>query len=623
MRFRGLLLLSLLSLCNTQTLRAQEKTEFFPLSEVHQGLKGVGRTVFEGDKIEDFQVEIVGVLKNVLAPKHDAILARLSGGPLANTGVIAGMSGSPVYVDGKLLGAVSLSFIFSKEPLAGITPIQDILGVVPQTGSPPPAQTAGIPSFRIVRASTDSPEMARLVPEDEDGAPSWTKLLGSPADESGFPLLRLPARFSGFSSDVIQTFAPFFRKLGLEPQAGGTLLGGVAGAVSAGGTPPPGPTDLAPGSMVSLMLVRGDLDLNIDCTVTYRDRDNLYACGHRILMTGPVQFPFAPSRVLTTASNLLSSFKLDAPGLPAGSIRQDRFGAIYGVVGEKAPLIPVHVQIDSTLNRKDDYSFEIVQQNLLSPLLLNLTLVSTLGSTERMLGPSTLELEGKIRLSTGDTADLEDIFSGDINTAAQASGAVASPLAYILSGGFPDLRVDGIDIKIISRNEKRLATLEQVWSTKSEVRPGDRLEVTAVLRTPSGEAVVQKIPVHIPESVSDKTLSLAVGGGSAMNALQNRFVLAATTPRDVRQLLRALNRLRRNNRLYALLLAPQRSFVIQGDEYPSPPPSLVQTFLADPAVASSVVFNGTSVVGDFETKTTPYAIQGQKTLFLKVVNTGD
>ena len=158
--------------------------------------------------------------------------------------------------------------------------------------------------------------------------------------------------------------------------------------------------------------------------------------------------------------------------------------------------------------------------------------------------------------------------------------------------------------------------------TRSEVRPGDHIEVTAALRMPSGESITQKIPVDIPESVTDKHLSLVVGSGQTINALENRLTPLSTPPRDVRQLVRALNRMRRNNRLYALLMAPQRSFILRGDEYPSPPPSLVQTLMADPAASSSLTFSGASVVGDFETKPAPYTIRGDKTILLKVLNAG-
>ena len=615
MRSRTLITALAVLLLVAPSLRSQEEIQFFPVSEIRPGMKGVGRTVFAGDKIEEFQVEILGVLKNALAPKHDVILARLSGGPLEKTGVIAGMSGSPVYVDGKLVGAVALSFPFAKEPLTGITPIEEMVQVVPEPAGPPPGlgPAAASLNLRIARAPGLS-EDGRLLPDDAAGSSIWNKLLPAANSEGGVAGLRLPLRFGGFASEVVESYAPLFRKLGFEPMQSGVLSGRENAA--------PAGSDLAPGSMISLLLVRGDLNMNVDCTVTYRKGDNLYACGHRFLLVGPAKIPFAASRVLATVPSLASSFRVNAPGPPAGSIQQDRFGAIYGVVGGKAPQIPVHIQLQSTLNRKTDYRFDIAQETYLSPFLLNLAVVSTLTATERLVGPSTLELKGQIRLANGDAVDIEDVVSADINAANAAGLAVSTPLTYLLGSAFPDLRVEGIDISVVSRNEKRLATLEQVWSSKSEVRPGDRIEVTAVLRTPSGEAVIEKIPVEIPESVSDKALSLLVGSGSVINMLQSQLSPLATTPRDLRQLVRALNRMRRNNRLYALLMAPQRSFILQGDEYPSPPPSLVQTLLADPAVASSVTLSSTSVVGDFETKPSPYTVRGQKTLLLKVASPG-
>jgi len=587
----------------------------FPVSEIRPGLKGVGRTVFEGDKVEEFQVEILGVLKNALAPKRDVILARLSGGPLEKTGVISGMSGSPVYVDGKLVGAVAISFPFAKEPLAGITPIEEMLRVVPEGKAPPAAPRPMSMNFQIARAPRSSGDAGRLIPEEDAGLPSLGKVLPAEAAATTLADLRLPLRLGGFSSDAVELYKPLFRQMGFEPMQGGALSGGEATAATK--------SDLGPGSMISLLLVRGDLNVNVDCTVTYRQGNNLYACGHRVLSAGPAQFPFAPARVLATVPSLATSFKIDAPGPVMGTIYQDRLSAIYGVVGDSnPPMIPVHIQVDSTLNKKTDYNFDIVEQTFLSPLLLNLSTVSTLTATERMMGPSTLELKGKIRLAAGKSVDLEDVLSGDMGTAGMAASAISTPLTYLMASGSPDLHIEGIDFSVVSRNDKRLATLEQVWSTKSEVRPGDRVEVLALLRLPWGETITQKIPVDIPESISDKVLSVVVGGGSSINALQSRFTPLGSTPRDLDQLVRALNRMRRNNRLYALLLAPQRSFTMQGDEYPSPPPSLIQTFLADPAVSSSVTFSGTSVVGDYETKPSPYTIRGQKMLILKVVGPG-
>jgi len=604
--------LGLVTIC-AGCLLGQAGQPLFPLSSIRPGLKGVGRTIFQGDKIEDFQVEILGVLKNAIAPQRDLILGRLSGGPLATTGVISGMSGSPVYIDGKLVGAVSRAFPLSKDAIAGITPIEEMLTVVPTASATPPHASFS-ENLRIVNVSGGSPEFGRLIP-NEDANPAAQPLTQG-GEAMSFPSLLLPLRYGGFASAAVERFAPQFRRLGLEPTAGGVISGGEQDL-------PPSPSDLEPGSMISLLLVRGDLDMNIDCTVTFRQGNSLYACGHQVLAEGPAQFPFAPAHVIVTIPSIASSFKVDAPGAVVGTIRQDRFDAIYGQVGEKnAPMIPVHLHLASTLNRKSDYQFEMVQEPFLSPILLNLAVSSALMATERSIGSATLNLKSKIRLAGGKSVDLEDVLSGEIGTVNMVGATAAGPLAMLMSSGFPDLKIQDIDLSVESLDEKRSATIEQVWSTKSEVRPGDHIEVTALLRLPNGVTQAEKIPVDVPSSVTDKMLSLVVGGGSNINSVELRFSALAGIARDSQQLIRALNRMRRNNRVYALLMAPQRSFVMQGDEYPSPPPSLVQTFMADSAAASSVIFSGTSVVGDFETQPTPYAIHGQKTLILKVTSPG-
>ena len=619
MRFRKCIAAMALMLMAGPTLRAQSQTQFFPLRDIRPGLKGVGRTIFQGSKVQEFQVEFLGVLNNFLAPKHDVILARLSGGPLAQTGVVAGMSGSPVYVNGKLVGAVALAFPFSKEAIAGITPIQEMLDVVPESANIRPSTKARRASanltFKIAGTTLHPNDSARLIPEGPDGALSvqaLMKLLPSGSGNGTLSDLLLPLRFGGFSTEAMDTYSPLFRRMGLEPMQGAALSSSEA--------MPPDPKGPEPGTMVSLSLVRGDLNLNVDCTVTYRKGNDLYACGHQFMMVGPTKIPFSESHVLATVPSIASSFKIDVPGPEVGTIRQDRFGAIYGVVGEKAPMIPIHIHLDSTLNTKTDYNFEIIEQSFLSPLLLNLGIVSTLNGTERSLGPSTLSLRGSIHLSDGEAVKIEDVVSGEISTAGVAGAAVSTPLNYLLNGEFPDLSVKGIDLSIVSTDERRVATLEQVWSSQSQVRPGDHIEVTGLLRTASGGTLVEKIPVDIPESVSDKRLSVVVGSGSSLNALQDRLTPLGATPRDLHQLVLALNRMRRNNRLYVLLMTPQRSLTLQGEEYPSPPPSLVQTFLADPAASSSVVYGTASVIGDYQAKPTQYSIQGEKTLYLKVEN---
>jgi hypothetical protein len=617
---------------------------FYPLDQVHAGLKGVGKTILEGDQVTEFQVEVMGVLRSVLAPKHDAILVKLSGGGIERTNVVAGMSGSPVYVDGKLMGAVAVSFPFAKEPYGLVTPISEMLAVVPSAtesrteasasgGLVQPAfsgSSTGIFPGRFARVAGSTADDLRFIPaapsldgESEISVPANAQ---PPTTAALVASMRLPVHFGGFDTGLIRDYAAEFRALGLEPVEGGTLTGGSfssGGASDSSGAQPGGgaasltAADVQPGQMVSLLFVSGDFNLAADCTVTYRDADRIYACGHQVFQIGQTDIPFAPARVLTTIPSLTVSFKVDDPGSPVGSIHQDRFGAIYGVVGDRAGTIPVSVHVNSTLRRAEAYHFEVAQAPLLSPLLVQLALASTVGATERAMGPSTFHLRGKIRLGGGEAVDLEDVMASDTSAANAVGLVVAAPLNFLLSSNFPGLRVEGIDVDLSAENKSQAASLDAAWASKSEVQPGDTIDVMTVVRTPGGESVTQKIPVRIPENVNSKMLSLVVGSGSAIDALEGRITPLAAQPRDIHQMVRALNRMRHNNRLYAVLMSPSSSFRLQGEEFPSPPPSLVQTFLTDPA-ASRATLSATSVVGDFETAPTPYTVAGQQALLLRV-----
>jgi hypothetical protein len=596
---------------------AQTNTQFFPLTDVRPGLKGVGRTIFAGNQIQEFQVEVIGVVKNLVAPKHDVVLALLSGPTVQKAGVIAGMSGSPVYIDGKLLGAVAMGFPYAKEPYTLITPIQDMLQVVPERSTGNQSEIAMNLPWYAASAASAGGTVDRWIPAPESGPKLWRALVDQWTQGTSATRFPLPMSFSGFDPRVVSEYQPLFRAMGFQPEAAEVL----SSAGPSNSVPSPAAiSQVTPGSMISLLLIRGDLNLNVDCTVTYRQGNNVYACGHQILLMGPSQVPFAQAHVLATIPSLSESFKFDAPGPVVGTIRQDRFGAIYGVLGEQSPQIPVHLHLASSLNRTTNYDFVVAQQPLLSPILVNMAVVSALEASERMEGPSTLDLNGKIELSDGEAIRLGDVISSNVTTAGAVGAAVATPLSYLLNGQFPQLKIRDIDINVVSQDESRVATLEQVWSTQSEVRPGDHIVVTAVERTPSGQQLTQSIPVEVPSNVNDKNLSLVVGSGPSINALQMHFVRPGNPPSALHQLVRELNRTRRNNRVYALLMAPQRSFVMEGTDFPSPPPSLLQTFLADPAAASKISYQAGSVVGDFSTKPLPYTIEGGETLYLKVLD---
>ena len=600
----------------------EKEIEFFPLDQVRAGQKGIGLTTFEGDKIQEFKVEILGVLEN-FAPQRNAVLARLSGGGLEHTGVLAGMSGSPVYIDGKLLGAVAFAFPFSKEPIAGITPIAEMINVVPEEPEVETrraslsASTELIARVPSLSTSGEAQDVRWLPPIEDSPSPLKENFYGPTGRPSW---LRIPLVFNGFSESLMEGMTPQWRALGFEPTIGGGSL--------RTGEEDLGP--LRPGSMVSIHLVRGDLNTKADCTVTHREGDRIYACGHSLLAAGGMDMPFSAAKVLTVVPSLQSSFKLSAAGPLLGAIRQDRSGGIYGVMGEQARMIPLHVNLDSTLQRNKEYDVEVVQNPFLTPFLLNQVLMNIITATERRVGHSTFEIQGRIRLGqmtqngrtihNRQTVEFEDIVSGEVNSHLGAAGVVTTPLRALLASGYDDLVIERIDVSVVSTEERRSASLEQVWSSKSLVRPGEEIVIHGMLRTPSGGTTVEKIPVVIPQSVADGYLSIVVGSGGAINRFQSPRLsgLRARPAKNLRQLVRALNRLRRNNRLYVLLLASKRTLFLQGEEFPSPPPSLIQTFMSDPAVSTDLATSRYSIIGDSEGSPQPFSLRGQRTIRVKV-----
>ena len=605
------------------------KVALFPLKDVKQGMKGVGRTVFAGTTVEEFQVEILGVLDNV-GPKQSIILARLSGGPLEKTGLMAGMSGSPVYIDGKLVGAVALSFPFAKEPIAGIRPIEQMVKVLEraEAGQGPSLLKANLhwlptASGSEVRLLGGLPPLAdTLVPAAAD--PS---VLLSP-DRPRLTRIATPLIFSGFPSRTLERFAGQFRALGLVPLqgagSGSSSQSGQGAGQSAGSSHEVASTaaaeaaKTAPGSMISVQLIRGDLGVNADGTITHREGNRIYAFGHRFLSAGPTQMPFSASRVVALLPSQVTSLKISAPGRALGVIRQDRSAGVLGVIGEQARMIPVRIKLRSNGNREMRYQFEIVNDRFLSPFLLQLAVFGTLDATERLVGESSLAIRGTIILDGLPPVKVENMFSANAQAPMLAALTTAVPLALLLQSGFPTVEVRSVDLQIVSSDRRRLASLDQVWSSKREVRPGERLEITAVLRAEDGRETVKKVPVEIPASLGPGPLQVTVADGSSLNLAEVRQLPGGFTPKTPAQLVRAINKLRKNNRLYVRLSRPQTAFLLHGTQFPSPPPSLARVMANEPSVSSNIATSSVSTLAESELEPLPSVVTGRKTITVLV-----
>ncbi len=593
-----------------------QNTSFMSVSEVRQGMKGYGKTVFQGSTVEQFNVEVLGVLKN-FQPKQDMILVRLSGGPLENTGVIAGMSGSPVYIEGKLLGAVAFAFPFAKEPIAGVQPIGQMLGILDQkVEGQRIAQGSGAPLLESPTSFIlgQHAKLAAGKPMHELALPqSMSAANLADAGAAGASLMRIqtPLFISGASPAAIQQFMPFFNAFGFTPVQGGgagsasSLLGNQA-------------SKLEPGSSVNVEMIRGDISYSPNGTVTYVDGRKVYAFGHPNLTAGPTALPMSAGYVISLLPNIQNSFKLAVPLDVVGSFEQDRSTGIAGTLGAQPSMIPVSITMRSSMNSVTKYNFEMANDRFLTPFLLSFTVFSTITATERALGETTLAVSGQIHLKDYAPIDIGNVFSGDVNGPAQASVAAMSPVQYLLMSGFDGVQIERLEFEITSLDRKSNVQLERITVDKSEVRPGETVNLAAYLRGANNNLMVERYAVQIPYGLPAGTVQLLVGDGTTVTTTDLRRG-PASVPKDLRQTIKELNNLRKNDRLYIKILSSEPGVMIGGEELPSLPPSMAAVISPDRSSTRSVSNMRNSTVREYELPPSKYVIQGQRSLNLTVV----
>ncbi|HEV2913303.1 MAG TPA: SpoIVB peptidase S55 domain-containing protein [Pyrinomonadaceae bacterium] len=585
----------------------------FPLEDVRPGMKAVGWTVFNGTEPEEFGVEILGVLPGFPGPRQSAIIARLSGPLAERTGVFAGMSGSPVYIDGRLVGAVAFSFPFSKEPIAGITPIKQMIDIFerglaePNSGGRREAHSV---SFTQLAATEWRPALpkpavtgAPLVASVAQGSP-LIPLMGQQ-----FQPIATPVVFGGISQESLALFTPQLLASGLLP------VSGAGGAAAITPLAPSTDKTLAPGTSVSVQLVRGDFSIAASGTVTFRDKDRIYAFGHPFLSLGAADMPMTESSVVTVVANANNSFKLAVPSQMVGAISQDRATGIYGQLGQTPKMIPVRVNLHTSRDRTEVYSYEVASDSFLTPLLLNLTVYNTITSSERSLGDQTLSVRGQISVKGQPTIRIDRRFSASANAALLAAGSIAVPVSALMSSGFEGVELNGVTLDISSTDAKYAATLERIALDRTETQRGETVEIQAYVRTDSGKQFVQRIPVQIPLDVPLGQLLVFVGDGGA---LQEGSASKAFVPQDLGQLVDAINKIKKNDRLYVKLFRITSGAVIGTSELPNLPPSVIATLNSD---RTSGGYTPTVLSPIYEKELPPadFVIAGQQLIGIDVV----
>jgi hypothetical protein len=576
------------------------QTAFFPLKDIRPGMHGVGRTVFSGNRIEEFQVEILGVLDNI-GPKESLILARLSGGPLEHTGVMQGMSGSPVYIDGKLAGAVAMAFPFSKDPIAGIRPIEDMVRPVGSAGASAPAPSQ--------RARAGGPAPVALADRDVIHAlPKPQPLL---AGDSRMIDIATPINFGGFSRSTLEAFTPQLRSLGLEPRQG----------ITAGARIQPGmgnPADLKPGSMISVQLMSGDLSVGADGTVTYIDGNRVYAFGHRFLAIGATALPFARADVITLLPNVNTSFKLSSAREWMGTINRDGDTALAGELGKRAGLVPVSVGIVRGGRHVDSYQMQMVDDPLLSPLLIQMAVYSVIDSTERTVGPASIRVSGQIDFQNAPApVRLNNLFSADNGAALQVSLNAAIPVAYVMQSGFDALRLKRVAFEIEAFDQKKQLNIDSVSVSRREVRAGDRVSLNVLLTGENGAETTRQIDYQVPIGAQPGPLYFTVSDAGAANLTDFRQVLTST-PHSPAQLITTVNNLHPNNKAYVRVWRPDPAFQLEGVDMPSLPPSAALVLEGSQPSMAGISQVRNSRIAEIEIDGGDQVISGVKTIQVEV-----
>jgi hypothetical protein len=567
----------------------QQSTSYMPVADLRPGMVGVGRTVYAGETIEEFKVTILGVLHNIIGPSRDLILAKLEGGPLASTGVIAGMSGSPVYVDGKLIGAVSYSLgSFPKEPFAGITPIAEMTAAVDASGP----RTSG-----------------------RDLALTWP---ATPADVFGSlhrltervaaPLRTLPREMDVLGPASLADLAMSLRPIGaamvltgFEPSIDAELrqalsVPGSRDGARAQTTRPPAPaTTLRPGDPIGVTLIRGDLEMGATGTVTHVDGSRVYAFGHPFLNLGPTEFAMTQAHVYAVLPSLDSSIKIATLGPVIGTMTQDRATAIGGTLGAGPREVEVNITLSSEHATDRRFTFRVLRDQLLTPLFSYVAVLNALASYERQAGTLSIGVTGSVSFGADGAVALDDFFTGD-NALTLASAATTAPVGVAATNEFRALLPERLDLHYTVSEHQEAATIERAWLDTTHPKFGVIHTLQVLLRNYRGGTETVSMPILMPEQASGP-LTLLVSDAATLATLEKNEIKPGT-PTSLPGVLAQLNATRHNNRLYVRLLTSSPGAVVGGETLPALPSSIRSVLDADKSVTSAPLSR--SVVGAWE-----------------------
>ena len=559
-----------------------------PLDEIRPGMQGTARTIFEGSSPEEFKVEILGVLKGAIGPQQDLILARLRGEKVEYTGVVAGMSGSPVYIDGKLVGAVSYRLgQFAKEAIAGITPIADMI----KLATPPRASGGGARGPDLLGRFLASHGTAEdSLAGRDDAGPAAQPTRGSIAVAGvtgGLQPIGIPLVCSGCDPGVLRYYAPIFESYGLEPTAGG-------GMTTATGALP-----LLPGTAIGAALTTGDMNIVGIGTLTHVDGDRVFAFGHPLLGIGATEMPLTQAQVLLTFASSAASFKIANSTPPVGTVFEDGLTAIVGEIGREAPTIPVTVRVASGGGRRD-FHYSIMRSRVWSPVLLAVTTANSLMRTTDYEASATLALRCRFDVKGYEPVTFEDLYSGT-NPGQPVHQALANDagglFGFLYNNRFEEPLVRDAEISVDVLGGSQVATMTSLRASRTEVRPGERVTVTAVLDLYRGREWEESWDVAIPEDAVPGDAEIVVGSGPAIDGLDRRIVdRMVAQASGFGDLLRLITRQRRARTLYLRMTRRAPAAIVRSEVLPDLPLSIFSVFNNPRLSADTTLMNETAIL---------------------------
>jgi len=547
--------------------------QIMPLDQVKPGMKGTAWTVFQGTEPEPIPVEIIGRWKNQLGPNQDVILGRM-GGKALQTYVAGGMSGSPVYIDGKLIGAVSLRVgQFSVDPICGITPIEQMLEIGEFDKSKP--------------ADAQTPNRT---PASQTGAQTPVTA-GFGAGQPLMTPIEAPLNLSGFTADAVRQFAPVFERMGVA-----TVSGGAAAATLTNKPAPGWERTLNPGEAVAGVLVDGDMSITGLGTVTYNDGKRVLAFGHSLFNLGPVDMPMSAGEVLMTLGSPLQPNKLANATEIVGALRQDRHSGIEGALGAESQMIPVSMKVRSlganeTVLREKEFHFNVFVHDDYTPYLMTLTLYNSLSELNEFAEESTYRLSGQVAMDGHSNISVSTM-------EASGAGSTPAPMAlaiwwgdkfnrlYLNNVKTPDVKSVNVTVDLLP--ERRVLTIDNAWLGNAEVRAGDDVPVKALLRPYRGEPLIREFNVHIPVGIAKGDHRIVLSDASTANRMQS---MAGQASRyiGIPETVSLINQERSNNELYVSLVQSSPTAYDEDKTLPSLPGSALNVIQSGRAPSRSLV----------------------------------